>query len=112
GSSGTWEGDFVDGGPAGSPLPESGRLHRFGAWTYNTVAPGGDNRRVDLFWSDPLGGSGNDYDLFVLDATGATVLRSSTDVQSGSQDPYENVQTLNVGERIVVVKYSGAARFL
>ena len=24
-------------------------------------------RRVDLFWSDPLGGSGNDYDVFVLE---------------------------------------------
>lgn len=112
GTSGTWEGDFVDGGPAGSPIPESGRLHSFGPTTYDTVATGGSDWRVDLFWSDPLGASANDYDLFVLDSTGTSVLRSSTNPQTGSQDPYESVSTLNPGEQIVIVKSSGAGRFL
>ena len=34
GTSGTWEGDFVDGGPAGAPIPEAGRVHSFGATNY------------------------------------------------------------------------------
>ena len=112
GTSGVWEGDFVDGGAASAPISEAGRLHSFGTVTYDTVAPGGSDLHVDLFWSDPLGAATDDYDVFVLDSTGATVLRSSTTRQNGSQDPYESISTLNVGERIVIVKFSGAARFL
>ena len=67
---------------------------------------------LNLFWSDPLGASTNDYDVFVLDSGFTTVLRSSTTRQSGTQDPYESIETLNAGERIVIVKYSGAPRFL
>ena len=112
GTSGTWEGDFSDGGAAGSPLP-AGRLHNFGGGiTYDTVTQDNDGR-ADLFWADPLGGSSNDYDLYVLDSTGTSVLRSSTTTQSGSQDPYEAVNTLNLGERIVILQKTGAAgRFL
>jgi hypothetical protein len=112
GTSGTWEGDFVDGGPAASPIPEAGRVHSFGSATYDTCAPGGSQKRVDLFWSDPLGASANDYDLFVLDSTGSTVVESSTSIQSGSQDPYESVGALTNGNRIVIVKFDGASRFL
>lgn len=113
-TAGTWEGDFADGGAATSPVTTTGNLHSFSAGlTYNTVGSGGSLRRVDLFWSDPLGGSSNDYDLFVLDSTGTSVLRSSTNFQTGSQDPYEAVSTLNIGERIVIVKKPGAAaRFI
>ncbi len=112
GTSGTWEGDFVDGGAVSLPIAEAGRVHTFGAFTYNTAAPGRISRGVDLFWADPLGASTNDYDLFVLDSTGSNVLRSSTTPQTGTQDPYENISTLNAGERIVIVKYSGETRFL
>jgi hypothetical protein len=113
GTSGTWEGDFADGGAVAPPVPGSGRLHSFGGATFDTVAAGGSNRRVDLFWADPLGGSSNDYDLFVLNSAGTAVLRSSTNSQTGSQNPYESVGTLNVGERIVIVRAAAAAnRFL
>ena len=113
GTSGTWEGDFVDGGAVAAPLAGSGRLHSFGGTNFNTVAPGGSRRRVDLFWADPLGGSNNDYDLFVLNSTGTTVLRSSTTSQTGTQNPYEFLTMLNVGERIVIVRAAAAAnRFL
>ena len=111
GTSGTWEGDFVDGGAAGSPISE-GRFHSFGTATYDTVVAGGGTRRADLYWSDRLGASTNDYDLFVLDSSGLSVVRSSISRQTGTQDPYESVSTLNVGERIVIVRFSGAARFL
>lgn len=114
GTSGTWEGDFVDGGAAVAPVTTAGRLHDFGgAVAFDTVSAGGTNPRVDLFWSDPVGGSTNDYDLFVLNSTGTTVNRMSTNIQSGTQDPYENVGTLVSGERIVIVKKAtAAARFL
>ena len=110
GNSGTWEGDFLDGGAVS--FPGTGNLHSFGRATFNTVITAGPQPRADLFWSDPLGNSANDYDLFVLDSTGTTVLRSSTTVQNGTQDPYESVSTLNPGERIVIVKSSGVPRFL
>jgi hypothetical protein len=114
GTSGTWEGDFSDGGQTTSPL-EAGRIHSFGIANYDTClgsGPGGSELRADLFWSDPLGASTNDYDLYVLDSTGSSVIASSTNPQNGTQDPYENVGTLSSGERIVIVKWSGAGRFL
>lgn len=114
GTSGTWEGDFVDGGQAPAGL-ESGRVHSFGSANYDTVlgpGPGGPELRADLFWSDPLGASSNDYDLFIIDSTGSYVVASSTNPQTGTQDPYESVGTVSNGEFIVIVKYSGAGRFL
>lgn len=112
-TSGTWEGDFVDGGPASAPVDlKSGRLHRFGAVNYNPCVAGGSDRNVSLFWADPLAASANDYDVYVLDATGSTVLSASNSTQNGTQDPWEYIDTLNVGDRIVVVKATGAARFL
>ncbi|HXP61131.1 MAG TPA: LamG-like jellyroll fold domain-containing protein [Dongiaceae bacterium] len=110
GNSGTWEGDFLDAGAVS--FPGIANIHSFGRATFNTVIAAGPQPRADLFWSDPLGSSANDYDLFVLDSTGTTVLRSSTTVQDGAQDPYESVSTLNPGERIVIVKSSGVPRFL
>lgn len=112
GTSGTWEGDFVDGGPASTKNTYGGRLHNFGSATYNTVASGGSSRRVDLFWSDPWGASTNDYDLYVFNDTGSTLRRYSAGPQTGTENPYESVSSLNVGERIVIVKYSGADRYL
>jgi hypothetical protein len=108
-TSGTWEGDFRDGGPA--TLGKGGRIHDFGGVNYNTVIAGGGLRRVDLFWADKAGSSANDYDLYVLDASGVLV-RSSTNVQDGDDDPYESLNNVEVGERIVVVKYSGDDRYL
>lgn len=114
GTSGTWEGDFVDGGDAATVNTNiEGRLHDFGGGsTFNTVLTGGSDRRVDLFWSDPWGASGNDYDLFIVDSAGSNVVDYSGGPQDGSQDPYEAVDVIYPGERVVVVKYSGANRFL
>ncbi|HTL18950.1 MAG TPA: S8 family serine peptidase, partial [Patescibacteria group bacterium] len=109
GTSGTWEGDFKDGGPA--TIGQGGRLHDFGGATYNTMLPGIGFERVDLSWSDPLGHSSNDYDLYVLDSSG-NIVASSTDSQNGKSDPYEAIGVVTIGQRIVVVKYSGEDRFL
>ncbi|MBI5384588.1 MAG: IPT/TIG domain-containing protein [Verrucomicrobia bacterium] len=109
GQSGTWEGDFVDGG---THTLVQGRLHSFGTATYDTVTSGGSSYRADLFWADPLARSTNDYDLFVLDAAGANVVTKSDNGQTGTQDPYESVGKVEVGQRILIVRYAGSARFL
>jgi len=112
GFSGTWEGDFVDGGQA-LGLGASGRMHSFGAQNYNTVTTGlSSPLHLDLFWSDPLGASTNDYDLFLLDSTGSNVITSSTNPQNGTQDPYESIGAVTNGQLVVIVRHSGAGRFL
>jgi len=110
-TSSTWEGDFVDGGDASFYDGAGSRYHDFGQFNLTTNVTMTDQPRADLFWADPLGGSFNDYDLFIIDNSG-NVLRSSIDTQNGSQDPYEQVDMLNVGERILIVKFSGEGRFL
>ena len=115
GTSGVWEGDFNDSGTDfivdGNNV---GRLHRFDvSTTLNTInAIDNSARYSDLSWSDALGQSANDYDLYILNAAGTTVLRFSNDNQTGSQDPYEFVDTINPGEKIAVVKFTGSARAL
>ena len=114
GTSSTWEGDFADGGASGGALG-SGRLHSFGPQSYTALTSGPGNIPINLYWSDPLGGSGNDYDLFRLNSTGTIVLASSTNIQNGVQDPYEQLSGFgaNTGHRVVIVKRTGAAdRFL
>lgn len=110
GTSGAWEGDFVDGGIVNG-IP--GNLHNFGGTVVDTIITGSDTPIV-LQWSDPLGGSNNDYDLYVLNNAGTQVLAVSDDEQSGTQDPLEGIpNTVNVaGNKIVIAKYSGAGRFL
>ena len=115
GTSGVWEGDFVDGGAAATPLPSPTpalRLHNFGGQNFNVLNVANTGAPVSLYWSDPLGASSNDYDLFRLNSTGTTVQASSTNIQSGTQDPYEQV-TQATGSRLVIVKKPTAAdRFL
>ena len=110
-TSGTWEGDFADAGT--NTIGRGGRLHSFGNSTANTASmnPRVYNR-VDLFWADPLSGTANDYDFYVLDPTANTVHRAGTTSQTGTQRPYEFVTVLTNSERIIIVKYSGADRFL
>lgn len=108
--SGVWEGDFVDGGASATPLPLTGNVHNFGGQNFDVITANGS--QINLYWSDPLGGSSNDYDLFILNGAGTAVLASSTNIQNGTQDPFEVTGT-GVNLRIVVLKKSGAAaRFL
>ena len=119
GTSGVWEGDFVDGGNAPSPIGAvNGRVHQFpGGLTYNTVTVAGSSQ-YNLNWSDPLGGSNNDYDLYMLSPDGTQIFTASTSSQSGTQDPFEavgiptisGVPVANV--RLVIVKFSGNSRYL
>jgi Subtilase family len=130
GTSGTWEGDFLSGGAVGGAIlagGETGLVHNFGtaAIPQNYDVLTATTSFISVKWSDPLGASTNDYDLFILDSTGTTVKGFSAAAQTGSQDPYEAVgQGTNcgtatasgycpaVGDRIVVVLFNGAARAL
>ena len=107
GSAGAYESDFVDVGALG--LLPGGTVHQFDTNQYDRISANGGNY-VMLFWSDPLGASANDYDLFVLNSTGTAVLEASTDVQDGTQDPVEFLSpTYNVANnRLVVFKHTGA----
>ena len=108
--SGVWEGDFTDAGP--TTLVSGGRLHSFGSFAYNTITAS-SSLIATLFWSDRLGASNNDYDLFLLNSNGTQVINSSTNVQTGTQDPVEAVGGVTAGRRLVVVKKGTAAgRFL
>jgi subtilisin family serine protease len=102
----TWEGDFV-GEQSGNDI-----VHSFGDSTANPVMASADVV-VNLFWSDPLGGSTNDYALAVLDKNGD--LKSFSDrPQDGeeSQDPYETA-VASPGDQIVILQNKGAEnRFL
>jgi len=113
GTSGTWEGDFTAGAASAAPLPAGYTLHTFsGAQAYDVLTVA--TEFVLLHWSDPVGASSNDYDLFILNAAGTTVLCTSNDVQSGTGDPIEGCDagsghTYPVGSRIVIGKKAGAA---
>ncbi len=112
-TSGVWVGDFVDGGAL--PLIPGSTVHNFGSGMQFDMITAISNRPVaTLFWSDPLGGSNNDYDLFVLNNTGSGIVASSTNLQNGTQDPFELLNTgIATNNRLVILKKTGAAnRFL
>lgn len=121
GTSGTWEGDFLDGGPVTGVLAtagETGRFHNFGTagspQNFDRLLLGTED--VTVGWSDPLSGSDNDYDLFILSSSGGSLLGFSVETQDGSpgSTPIEEVFNGTNGfpsnSRIVVVKFSGVAR--
>lgn len=130
GTSGTWEGDFQNGGAVSSLLlagGETGFLHNFGTvgspQLYDTLTAA--SSFISLKWSDPLGLSTNDYDLFILNSTGTTVKGFAAGAQTGKQDPYElvfegdNCGTSGAlgycpaaGDRVVAVLFDGLPRAL
>ena len=77
---------------------------------------------IDMEWSDPLGGSSNDYDFFATDSTGTTLKGFSVTVQDGSEDPVEELDSTDIGgnyddpasgDLLVITQTTGAAaRFL
>ena len=121
GTSGTWEGDFLNSGstltinfPTGTygPVP----MHSFNGLTGGSAATSdpltASSGIITLKWSDPLGASTNDYDLILTDSGFTTVLDLSTDTQNGTQDPLEGLNPGAAGSRVVVTLWSGGARAL
>jgi hypothetical protein len=111
GTAGVWEGDFVDSGSTygGSPL------HRFAPGAADTIITVDTPDVFTLKWSDELGASGNDYDLYLFDDTGTVLLDSSVNFQDGDDDPIEQIASMgfdDAGNRLAVVKYLGSGRVL
>jgi hypothetical protein len=116
GTSTTWEGDFVDGGT--NALIAGGTVNSFsqGGTNYNYDTIGsidrlGGTTGAFLYWSDEGSTSSNDYDLYAI-ATGiygSSVVAASTDVQDGTQQPYETIHGVSVGDQLVIFKHPGAA---
>ncbi len=125
GTSGTWEGDFVNGGTY-TPLDDDDsnkpyNVAQIGANNYDVIKMNGEPY-IDMEWSDPLGASANDYDFFAVDTDGVTLIGFSVTVQDGTQDPVEeldsqliggNFEGPGVGQFLVITQTVGAAdRFL
>ncbi len=113
GTAGVFEGDFNDAGSAAfSGGSKSGTIHNFG--TISTPVNGdiitSKGLAYNMNWSDPQGASGNDYDLFLVSSSG-TIKASSTNIQSGTQNPYEQIDapSLASGDRLIVFKTAGAS---
>jgi hypothetical protein len=116
GTSGTWEGDFKDGGPVTGPiagLGETGDFHDFGAGHLFTQYISNSGFAF-LQWSDPWGNACDDYDLFVTDSTGSTVKAFSADSQTcAGSDPVEGLQYSGAsGDRIYIVLFNGTQKAL
>lgn len=119
GTGGAWEGDFTSAGPAPEPLSIRGDALN---WTPDAVTPTPFNQiqsntffsNLTLQWSDPLGASTNDYDVFIFDPTGTNLFFASENIQDGTspQDPFEAIFGLP-GTLLVIVRNTGsAARYL
>jgi subtilisin-like proprotein convertase family protein len=104
GTSSAWEGDFRDSGTTLASLP-GGTLHDFGNGVISNRVESTTGFILGLWWSDPLGASGNDYDIFILDNTLTTVLDASTNLQDGDDDPFEATYPgAFATERIIIFK--------
>ena len=110
GTAGVWEGDFAAGSPLVLNDVNVGVQHDFGSGlTQNRITEDSPGAYI-LWWADPLEGSSNDYDLFLVDQNG-DVLESSTRIQDGTRDPYEYIDSSeedHTDARLVIVKTSGA----
>jgi hypothetical protein len=107
-TSGTFEGDF-NGAASAAPLP-AGKVHNFGSNNFDVITSPG-LEILGLWWADPLGASANDYDLYVLDSTGTTIVAASTNLQNGTQDAVELIGSgaVTPGNLVVVFQHTGAA---
>ena len=113
GTSGNYEGDFVASGQSVGKF--AGTAHDFdpgpGVQVFEPLSDASQGVVVPLFWADPLGGATDDYDLYLFDAAG-NVTDFSQEVQNGTQDPFEILQTgFGAGQRLAVVKFKGADRY-
>lgn len=113
GTSGNYEGDFVSSGKSVGKF--AGVAHDFdpgpGVQVFEPLSDESAGVAVPLSWADPLGGATDDYDLYLFDADG-NVTDFSQQVQDGTQDPFEILQTgFGAGQRLAVVKFAGADRY-
>ena len=112
GTAGNWEGDYDASGMTVGKF--AGEAHDFDpsglTQVLDPVSDDSAGAPAILQWNDPLGGSGNDYDLYAVAADGS-VVGFSNDTQDGDDDAFEGV-TIPFGTLgLAIVKYSGANRY-
>ena len=112
GTSGVWEGDFGD---SGIPLNDQNgnpvaTFHDFGNGAISNVITVSNNFAAFLWWSDAVGRSANDYDLFLLNAEGTQIIADSTGLQNGNRIPFEFVFLPEnaAGTQLVVTRRLGS----
>jgi len=105
-----WQGQFAD--------TDSDGYHEFyqGDETNALYVLNNQTLRVNLQWSDPWPGSGNNYDLFLYDNS-LQKITSSELLQTGTQYPWEKLSWTNTTGstqyvHLVIKKSSGASREL
>ncbi len=79
--------------------------------------PQGSSLRTVMQWNDPFGGSGNDYDLYLVHTSSGATVSGSVNVQDGDDNPLEffmyTADAIYNGEFVVIVnKYSGDPKLL
>ncbi len=120
-NSGNWEGDFISGGAATTPLTGAGTINQFNSGNLNPDSPAQTLPRnyntlvhpadaTYLYWSDKAVGATNDYDLYITNATGTTVTGGSTSNQNGAatSTPFEAANGA-ANSRAYIALYSGVA---
>ena len=91
-------------------------VHNFGGSTYYNTITKDSNSIFTLQWSDPMGASSNDYDLYLLNPARTIIVDWSADVQTGTQDPFEWISGgggfYDGYVLVVVLNAGGKARYL
>jgi hypothetical protein len=95
-----YQGVFVDSGVYGAHLFQAtagtSDIYGLGATIADVIhLPAGSNVSIVLTWNDPFGASSNDYDLFLMQGATEAVLASSTNPQTGTQQPVEGFAYTN-----------------
>jgi uncharacterized repeat protein (TIGR01451 family) len=110
GSAGYFEGDFVAGGsPTFSTGGKTGSIHNFHNGLIGDLVDASGEANI-LEWADLYGSSANDYDLYYTNISG-TVIASSTNLQTGIQNPFEQIDPppFHNGDMLVVFKTATAS---
>jgi subtilisin family serine protease len=119
GTSGTWEGDFKPSNVSFSVNGKPYTFHEFAPGViYNGITDIGGavldslgQFQVTLFWSDPLEGATNEYQLAAVDANG-DVRAHSGGISATGSDPYQWID-VRPSERIAILRAPNAQpRFL
>ncbi|MEO1084067.1 MAG: hypothetical protein AAFY88_07480, partial [Acidobacteriota bacterium] len=101
-----------------TPTPLNGYLsvHDFdGAGANATTLTADTPFFITLQWANPQDGATDDFDLFLMDDALENVLKASTGVQDGTQDPFEVLDSLaddDTNNKIVVAKFAGNDVFI
>jgi hypothetical protein len=113
GTASNYEGDYAAIAVPETLAGEVVSVHDFGGGAPSNLITVDPPTWITLQWSDPFGGSGNDYDLFLLNNSMSTVLDASTSAQAGAGVPLEAIDSglyNDLTGRLVVGLWAGSPR--